>query len=1364
MTLNRTKSFILFCLFCCCWGTLKSQDYRAYARRYGIEEGLPHRQVNAVLEDRRGLIWAATDAGVVRFDGYRFNTYNKAEQGLSNIAINRLAEDGSGLIWAVSHNSNQNVTSLDILDPLSGKVSPAADFFKKSPLPVPLDRLHRSSVRHTDGTLFWGVYYPAGYVSYHPDKGWRQVMVQPAAEELKVLRVTPDKHIWGLMKARKDGPYVLVKLDETGKIVTRYEPLPGNRFDYYEGETGNPDDFFLVENAPDWHHRIFWEIKSNGERSPIYPPVDPAGISTSILARLEDGSLIFNEMRLFDDQNNLLLDLKKLYPGYGKPLEVAWLKDRRGGIWLGTAFGLIQVDIQEDHFQRFLYDESGTSGGAVSCRGLLEYNGQLFVNSERPFQGRYMVDVQKGTALPLPGGGLIYGIAADQNGKIWTDRGGTRADDQEGLVQINPLNGNAQFTVHTPSKVWCVFPENDQRYWLGCLEGLYVFNPQSNQLKKVDHSRFPEISSASVVHIGKDRQGNIWACTETGFYRLDTNGELAARYWSGGQGAFYLPFDNILHFYEDAAGVFWIGTRGDGLVKWDQKTNQKHLLFRSNGILNGYIYGIYEDDFGHLWMPTDYGIVQFDKQQLQVRHTWLTANGVAQNEFNRISHTRGKDGTLYFGGLNGVTAFHPKNFYNHNKSALQPYQLVLTNFFVLDESGRQTNQTREMVDFGKFQIHPGDRYAQIEFALLDFPNANIISYSWKTEGVDADWTYLSKPELRLSNLSAGTHHLRIRAQAAGGQWAENEISIYLEVLPPFYLRTWFLLLALALIALGVWYWQRRNIWERAKLQQKIEMATAKIQQDKKIIEQQTAELRQLDADKSRFFVNISHELRTPLTLMLGPLSSALNSATLDKNNRYLVQMANTHGKNLLGMVNQILDLSKLDAGRLEIYETPVQLEQELQRVTAMFEEHAQMKGIHFASRFIADHEPQVVMLDVGKFRTILNNLLSNALKYTPAGGRVTVEMVEADSRLLVRVIDTGRGIHPDDLPQVFNRFFQTVQPNMPLEGGTGIGLALCHELTVMMNGSIKADSELGKGSVFSVELPKKVTTVFAPHETETVQHDTLAGPVAGSAENSHLPEFRSNILVVEDNTSLRDYLQVLLSKKYTVQTAVNGQAALDLLNTTHFDCQMIISDIMMPVMDGYQLLERLKKDDRLRHIPVVMLTARADATDKLRALRIGVDDYLLKPFETEELLARIHNLLTNYHQRTVVRPAEITEEELVEDTVERAGNAPGDMEWLARLEELVQQSMGQFDMNAEALAAQMFTSRSQLFRKVKQITGLSLNEYIQEIRFHQARMLLEQKKYTTVKAVALSVGFKHTNHFATSYKKRFGKSPTDYFL
>jgi signal transduction histidine kinase/CheY-like chemotaxis protein len=559
-----------------------------------------------------------------------------------------------------------------------------------------------------------------------------------------------------------------------------------------------------------------------------------------------------------------------------------------------------------------------------------------------------------------------------------------------------------------------------------------------------------------------------------------------------------------------------------------------------------------------------------------------------------------------------------------------------------------------------------------------------------------------------------------------------------------------------------------------------------LQKANKVMARQAIQLKELDAAKSRFFANISHELRTPLTLMLGPIKSLLKGNHSAEQQEKLLTIAKLSGQQLQQLINEILDLRKLEMGKMDVHAEPTLLSAFFNRQTSQFESLAKSKQIDFSNETTIPDDA-VANIDREKCRQILYNLLSNALKFTPAGGWVKVSCLMQGGSLHLRVADSGPGIPPEDMPHVFDRYFQALpqgggELGSPggwgeAQGGTGIGLALCQEYAKLFGGNISVESTVGKGSVFSVEFPVMLAdlsqlpqagAISETIETEVAPQAFVATkPVATPEE----PTSKPTILLVEDNPELQAYIRLILEEKYHVITAGNGREALDLLrdeervtrdeqvtgfipHPSPLIPDLILSDLMMPVMDGYQLLENLKSSDATRHIPAIMLTARAEAKDRLKALRIGVDDYLTKPFDEEELLLRIKNLLANHAERKEA----VAEEQTAVGAKEISQT---DLDWLESFETYVQGNFGNDALTVSFLAQEFAMSESTLLRQLKRLTGLSPQKYLMEMRLNEARQLLENRQYDSITMVASKVGYPDARSFSRTFKERFGKLPSE---
>ena len=539
-----------------------------------------------------------------------------------------------------------------------------------------------------------------------------------------------------------------------------------------------------------------------------------------------------------------------------------------------------------------------------------------------------------------------------------------------------------------------------------------------------------------------------------------------------------------------------------------------------------------------------------------------------------------------------------------------------------------------------------------------------------------------------------------------------------------------------------------------------------------LLRRQKKELEELDQSKSRLFANISHELRTPLTLISGPVESLIgNEETYNSASAQKLELIKRNSQQLKGLVDDILDLSKLESNKIELHEKPTLLEPFLNKIFSNFESLASHLGIRYQAKS-SGLSCVWAMVDTSKVEKVINNLLSNAIKHTPLGGTVELSVLIKEDKIVMAVSDTGYGIAKADLPLIFDRFYQSKQPDAPIQGGTGIGLALAKELTHLMNGKIEVVSEEGKGSTFTLSIPYKATEAVARIEfvdEEIAEEINLDHLLEEETDDS---EKKFHVLIVEDHPDMQLFLREILNKKYHLYLANNGKKALDILENGQ-SMDLIISDVMMPEMDGYALLEHLKSSDRYKQIPVIMLTALDTNENKLNALTLGVDDYLTKPFSTEELLARAHNLLLRHESRIMANKLVLEQSnsgELEGVTLYRELNdeEPSiahetDIEWLEKIAEVIRLKLEDPEFQVIDLADSFYMSERQFYRKMKQVTGMTPRKYQQEVALQKARHLLESRQYGNVTAVCFAVGMSNVSRFSQLYQARFGKKPKEYF-
>ncbi|MFK7950128.1 MAG: ATP-binding protein [Saprospiraceae bacterium] len=1286
----------------------QNTDYIIDVQYFSTENGLSHRNVKSIFQDRDGMMWIGTQNGLNRFDGYNFKHWLDKNHGVDLRNIRDIGQDDEGWLWIDREKNgllffNPTNEVFQTIEERFGTEIPL-EIFKRyaSFLDFPVDKDGRIYINNDVSNVMY---------RYHSSEGFTK-LIFPL--KLKTTTITLGK---------KDGElyYIDPHSTITGKRHFEYifsiAKTEGKEIHYKIKEEKAKFDENIANSAFVWKQTSGKSLDLYNRNGTYLTGVD----ETDIKHRIRNS-----------------------------------FRDKEHRVWLGTDFGFYMVSFQKNWFDYIGLPYDNLGNGRTSARGIFSSQNEILACLELDFGlAKYDFVSQKWTSVErINAARAIY---PSKEGGFWIGAGN----------QVVYWNNGKITETHTVERAknggpgfssWCFSPslQNNNLLWFGTQPGLFKLNTAPNVTDRLIEIASINKFNLGIQYITPDLECNncIWLCTNEGLWLFDeTTEKVIEKYDWNQKGKNYLPSDNIYHLYAENKKTLWIGT-ANGVIRWNRRTNEYRQITIEDGLPNNVIYAIYPDDFGNLWMSSDYGIIKMNKETFAIEN-FLPKDGIGQTEYNRVSHFEYRDEQgnqrLFFGGLDGITAFYPKDF-EQDETLVQPQIALLTYKQFSGKKQIAIDKTVEIKETNRIIIPPNDYISELEVGLLSYDNVDNNQYLYQLN--DGDWQVQKKRNIQLGQLPYGSHQLRIKAKTISNTPSANILEYTIIVKRPFYLTWWFIVLALvSVVGFGIYWYQRRTQQfktRQAELEKLVKERTAKI-------EKQAEELKKLDVLKSRFFANVSHELRTPLTLILGPINTILKRGNLTNRDFTMLTKAKQSGRSLLKLVGSILDLSKMEANKMTISETTIMLFPFIRRVISAFESHAQREGIGFNFQYNGDENLQLE-LDKEKLEIIINNLLSNAIKFTTKGGKVSVIVTDNKSNIQISVTDTGRGIHSNDLPNVFNRFYQSEQENAKTEGGTGIGLALSREYIELMNGKIWAESELGIGSQFYITLPRKevLGMVEMPKIEKEIITEQAFEPIITPIKKSN-----KQILIVEDNYSLRDYIQTIIEPHYEIITAENGQVAYDLLsqNNTNNKQQpdFILSDIMMPVMDGYQLLTHLKSKAYLRNIPVVMLTARADMQDKLKALRIGVDDYMLKPFDEEELLTRIANLLANYEVRQSFLKAETT---IVEKSTNEILISDDDQKWLENLENLIIKEMNNSLFSNDYLAETLFISTKTLYRKVKTLTGLTPTKYIRTIRLQKSKILLEAGK--SVSETAHEVGFQKVEYFSKLFKKEFGKSPSEY--
>ncbi|RRB07305.1 hybrid sensor histidine kinase/response regulator transcription factor [Larkinella rosea] len=1339
--------------------SVTAQTYIPETRLYGIKDGLSHRQVNALLEDRQGYIWAGTPLGLNRFDGYSFRTWGR-ENGLQSDQIEHLFEDAYGFIW-VFH--AEPARSIDLIDPRSNKVVSFAEQYGTL-IPGGFQDKTGFPILTRDSTLYWA--QTNGFITFHPKRGFRAVSLRAVmSNSLPTFTldfVSAQKTVWGTIG--KFEHKAIVEVDRNGKLLQLIDNKAGEIMYVRPGRSAEGAvNHYNVTNRDKWKSvclRIDPSNKTEFIPSSALLPGYDYGYYLTTYAVLSDPQLRFSDYRIFDQaRQRLLFNFNQFYSGVEGRAR-SFLIDRSGTIWLGTDLGLMLLRVQENRFQRFLHnpDEKGLKN---ICRGILVNDQQMLVSTTQAvftgdrttsqFQAFPGTVQQNPSAPPL----FWYALTSDGAGRVFAGETGS-------LNQLLLKPGRMRQLFKGPIFMpWMVLPDRQNRLWIGTYrDGLYVAELGRQQvLPFAQYNRFKELQTAGIPFIQPDREGRIWLCASTGFYRLNFQKGILERHWSGGQGNSYLPFDNFTHFYEDSDGIFWLATNGGGLISWNSKTGKTRQFSRKAGLPNNTIYAVYEDAHHHLWLPSDYGIIQFDKMRGNVRRVFLPEDGITDAEFSLTSHYRSTDSTLFFGSLNGVTAFQPNDFYEQKETGRAP--LVITGFQQFDGNSNQlVDKTAELLASHEIILQPDDRFFNLEFALLTFNQSGKIQYAYKIDGVDADWTYQNEPRLRVNRLPYGSHVLNIKGQEANGLWGRNDLTIKLTVVRPFYLQFWFLAGCFLGMILLIRFWFG---WRTRDLQKNQLLLVKEVNRQTNQIREQTEKLQQLDTFKTRFYTNITHEFRTPLTVIMG-MASEIGESVHDPSSPVIkaVNLIRRNSKNLLRLINQLLDLAKLDAGSMQIQLVQADIIGYLHYLTESFYSLAQEKQIRL---LFYPETPELVMdFDEEKWQIIVYNLLSNALKFTGESGKVVLHVVEKEENtrrfLQMKVQDTGMGIAPEELSYIFDRFYQADHLNSRKGDGTGIGLALTKELVELMDGQIAVESSVGKGTVITVRLPVRrepiqQASLHPVSRTQTPEFSTDAPAAEADLTSEVTDSEKPLLLLIEDNADVIAYITGLLRTTYQIETARDGKAGIIRAFETVPD--LIISDVMMPEADGYEVCQTLKNDERSSHIPLILLTAKATQEDKVAGLRLGADAYLPKPFDKAELfvlmekLIGLRKVLQKHYSKSGIL-----------GTLPPAANAavrPLDSIFLQKIREAIEARLDDPELGILHLCQAVNLSHTQVFRKLKALTGENPTLFIRKMRLQKALQLLQSTELN-ISEIAYTVGFSDPNYFSRVFHEEFGKAPS----
>ncbi|MEM6647068.1 MAG: two-component regulator propeller domain-containing protein [Bacteroidota bacterium] len=1387
MRLHRS---VLGWLACAAVWSMASVVVSAQTRTFdhlGTAEGLPSAAVYDMLQDRQGFVWFATGAGIARYDGYAFTTFQHNPRDTTSLPSNwawTLFEDQDGTLWVGTYGGGLSrfdrrtgtFTTFfhDLDDPasLSADVVTAITQDHKGDIWIGtesdgVNRLESATgqftrYRHTAsdttslssdhihaitvdqrGTVWIGTqgggisrYVPADHTFERYTQQARQASRRLNWNGATVLTEGHDGTLWaGMWDGRVQG----ISTD-TQTLLREYRWIA-------------PDAIVKVihEDARrrlwigTWAHGVYVVDRQTEEVTHYeYDPADPLSLSNNnVTAIMEDHTgVVWVTTR---DGVNRLAPQSTRFAHHSQRSRsrgtlagqqvYAMLPSRAGGLWIGSDRGVDHYDPVQD-----AYDPIYASRGHV--RSLAETEeGVLWVGTDS--RGLHAIDIATGATQTFvsdrrrPGGLTNDGVMAIHRGQgaphtLWL---GT-------WVGLNRRDGVD-----------------------GAIQNFRTYAAQSSAWAQVAHE--PILT----VYERPSMAGVLWLGTnEGGLVRLDPNREAIRRYHADRQQPSSLSGNQVRALYEDASGALWVGT-GSGLNVLDEADAGRFTVYTiDDGLPSNDVRCIVPDADGALWLGTNAGLAKFDRRT-RTATAFGAGDGLRIGEVVGNACARLADGRLAFGGSSGFQVFHTDSL----RQQTIPPRIALTDMHVLGQAAQVQEDGSVLLGEGisgglAERSHVRLTHEQHVFSVgytgLHFANPDRNRYRYQLEGVQDAWVEVgAERRVAFAGLSPGTYTFRVQAANRASAWSPSD-ELVVSILPPWWQTAWaYGLYAGLLVALMLWYGRWRSYRVRRQnrvLAQQVRARTAEVIAQNEQLTAQAAQLQQLDKAKTRFFANLSHEFRTPLTLIQDPIRHALNGGygRLDPLLNDHLAITHRNAGRLRRLIDQLLKLTRLDAGHLRLEASRQDLVAFTRRVVGHFASVSQRRLIELVVAPERDTVP--IYVDAEKLEHVLTNLLSNAFKFTSEGGRVVVAVTADATTATVAVRDTGCGIAPEDLPHLFDRFYQVADGQAQPYEGTGIGLALVKELVEAHHGTVTVTSDVGKGSNFGITLPLgrahlRPDEILEPSirplgDGVQVPMQDVAVQVADYPHPNGEAE-RPTVLLVEDNEDLRTYLRERLAEHYDVVEAANG--AEGFRKACEVDPALIISDVMMPEINGLDLLRRLKAHETLQTVPVLMLTARNEERDRLAGFEAQAEAYVAKPFHMPELQARMAALLD-----TRRRLQEVYGQQVVRLTPDQVALKPEDAQFLAQVQSTIEAHIGEATFNVEALAAAMHVSKRQLYRRLQALTSESPAALVRRMRLERAQQLIASGSHSTVAEVAYAVGFNDAKHFSQLYRQQFGHAPS----
>jgi len=1350
---------------------LSGQENRYVFSHLNVNNGLSQNQINCIYRDSKGFVWFGTNAGLNRFDGIKFEVFtseNPINSAILNNNINAIAEDKSGNLWIGT------ASGISILD---GSTYQFKNFNYAFASPYSCGDIYyvNTLTADNDGNIWIGTNNGCFYNDIHNNSIHRILIDNTScnAPLNGITSIVQDNN--GIMWLSSKNGFIISydpiqksikkfkipdKSDELANSVTKLsidrdnDLWVGNLFGLYLFHTDKEewDNHFKDKLDKKDELKRIGAISQNIDGL-IWVATDGGG---AYIIDKEYRNIINIKHQPFDDQELSSNALSYVHC------------DRDGIVWLGTTkkgVNFYKKDINKFRiYKNVAGDINSLSNNDVNAI-IEDRKGNIWIGTDggglnyldRKTQKITRTRADNSSANTLSSN-IIVSLFSDHSNKIWV---GTYFG---GLNRYDPVTG--KFTVYkyksedttsiSDDRIYAICEDNRNNMWIGTMaSGLNLLDSATNKFARIN-TRNSSICFDYITSIIRDRNNHLWISTTNGLSSYDNSTKTFECFKNQPNNKNSISDDNLTNCFEDSRGFFWICTK-NGLNLLDRSNNSFRHFTVGDGLPSNSVHGIVEDKSRNLWISSKNGISKLtlnnvqsiDNFDFKITNYNIT-DGLQGKEFNQRSALCTSDGEIFFGGPDGLNAFYPDEIKDDTTNA----KMIFRDFQIFNKSipyGQKYNNRilldRPIFNTDKIALKYHENSFTIEFIALSYfyPEKNI--YAYKLEGFDNQWITSdgNKNSATYTNLTNGTYNFRVKE--IKGKFEGKEISLEIIVLPPFW-KSWIAYVIYTILIFLTFILLRHLILFRERINVRIEHERLEAQH-----------IHEIDSLKLKFFTNISHEFRTPLTLIMAPVEKLLIDFKEKPEVKYL-KLIEQNAKRLLQMVNQLLDFRKMEVQGFSYNPSFGDIVAFLNEAVSSFNNLSEQKHIELAFR--SRIKELNTYFDKDKLEKIMFNLLSNAFKFTPGYGQVSVSLAvettnkqlnnETSANLVIKIEDTGIGIPEDKIEKIFTRFFQ-VDSTGQVEKGTGIGLSLVAEFVKLHEGEIFVTSEIGKGSCFTLHLPVNNSGLLAEPTDETVEEINHFPIIMADKSEKYFGSERPVLLIAEDNDDLRFYLKDNLLEHYQIHEASNGEEALKKIQKIVPD--LIISDIMMPGMDGIELCRRVKTDRTICHIPLILLTARSSEQQQLEGIGKGADDYITKPFNFQILEAKIANIINLrknlrllFKNKLQIEPHEITVTSL-------------DEQFMRKALELVEKNIAITDYSVETMSRDLGMSRTLLYKKILALTGKPPLEFIRSLRLKRAALLLS-KSQMNVSEIAFQVGFNDPKYFSKHFKNEFGVLPSKY--